>query len=806
MADPLSLAASIIAVLGAAGAGCKALEKLQQTRRAPREVSHVLAELTSFRTLLSDTKDLVGQKDDLRCGNELQALVNHGGELIGEITTITEKQWPGLDFLKLSEANRHRVAVLRYGSRLKELKDGLRLVSLDLAATLSLLSASSSVQLVDATAASTQLHRQNADAITTLLQRVTNIEESTRSLQEGTGKYILPLNDYLSTVARLDLADSASGQSIPSSMALTFRPASPDNPDPYDGPRRASDPCSDQSDQTLRARERCVHWCSCICHARSTVKSPWTFKSFLGQLFIESASTGPRCNEKACRRWPTSTTKVTYYLPRFLMGRYIDLVVRHSPLNGPNLSIRLPRMMDWQHELWRYANCGDVKAVQSLFSEGKASPFDVNPRGSNALIYAAAHGNPRLAQVLVQAGADPELTDSDGRKPVELFYERAFSGQFGGHGNHLVKSMFKDTTYMEDRRFTPLHKIVLGFANEDLRKQLQLSTSAIDTCDAHGRTALGWATIRDDLSSVETLLAFGADPNIPDYTGSTCLHFARSPEVCRSLLNNKADVYARNRMYSRMPLHSFCKREGTVEMIDHLVAAGLEVDVRDADGETPLLNAIFRGFTAAAERLLELGADTNACNISSHESSVHFAVEFDRYDILPLLLKKGVDYTARNVRGRNIGHMAARVAGIRTIQLLASSNLTELDLSLTDCYGNTAADYLSSRKLEDQPDRERLCAAFGELQRTCIPGRYFAGPHPPSLIQDFEARKAEKQCRPPGSFPEFEGEQDQSEDEVWRDTVTSFRCNYKSPCCYVFDAPRGVCSGVISHQSQGQVS
>lgn len=141
MADPLSLAASIIAVLGAAGAGCKALEKLQQTRRAPREVSHVLAELTSFRALLSDTKDLVGQKDDLRCGKELQALVDRGGELIGEITTITEKQWSGLDFLKLSEANRHRVAVLRYGSRLKELKDGLRLVSLDLAATLSLLSA-----------------------------------------------------------------------------------------------------------------------------------------------------------------------------------------------------------------------------------------------------------------------------------------------------------------------------------------------------------------------------------------------------------------------------------------------------------------------------------------------------------------------------------------------------------------------------------------------------------------------------------------------------------------------------------------
>ncbi|KAL8695208.1 MAG: hypothetical protein Q9218_000246 [Villophora microphyllina] len=699
MADPLSLAAGIIAVLGAAATGCRALEKLQQTRRAPREVGDVLAELTSFKALLEDTKDLVERKEGLQCGNELQALVSRGGGLIGEIITITEKTWPAFHFLKLSEANRHRVAVLRYGTRLKELKDGLRLVTLDLAATMSLVSASSSVQLVDATAASTELHRQNSDAISTLLQRVTNIEENTRSLQEVTGKVVLPLHEYLSTVSRLDLADSASGRSIPSSMALTFRPASHDPFVTYDGPRRASDPSSDQSDQAFHARESCVDWCSCKCHTRSTVKSPWTFKCCLGQLFVESASTGPQCNEKACRRWPMSTTTVTYYLPRFLMSRYIRFVVQHNPLDGPNLSLRLPRVMDWQHELWKHANVGDVQAVQSLFSEGKASPFDVNPRGCNALIYAAAHGNPRLAQILLQAGADPELTDSSGRKPVELFYERAFSGQFDDHEHHLVKSMFKGTSFMEDRQFTPLHKIVLGFADGDLGKQLQLSTSAIDTCDAQGRTALCWATIRDDLSSVDTLLAFGADPNIPDYSGSTCLHFARSPGVCRSLLGKNADVHSRNRMYSRTPLHSFCKRDGTVQMIDQLVDAGLEVDARDADGETPLLNAIFRGFTGAAEKLLELGADPNACNISSHESSIHFAVEFDRHGILPLLLKKGVDYTARNVRGRNIGHMAARVAGFRTMQLLGSSNLTELDLSLKDSYGKTAADYLSTRQL-----------------------------------------------------------------------------------------------------------
>lgn len=52
-------------------------------------------------------------------------------------------------------------------------------------------------------------------------------------------------------------------------------------------------------------------------------------------------------------------------------------------------------------------------------------------------------------------------------------------------------------------------------------------------------------------------------------------------------------------------------------MIVQLVMAGLDIDAQDADGETPLLNAIFRGSILAVEKLLELRADPNVCNISS---------------------------------------------------------------------------------------------------------------------------------------------------------------------------------------------
>ena len=797
--DPLSLTASLIAVLGAAKAGCKALEKVNSTRKAPSEVGDLLDELSRFQALVENTKQVVEPKRRIHGDEQLRNLVRLGGEIVNEINTITAQTWPSIHRLKLSEANQQRITVVKDGGKLKRLRDRLRANRLDMVAALGLLNASASTNLVDDVSASAELHRSNSDALAMLLQKVTFLEEGTRQLQEATGKMVLPMNDYTSAMSRLDLA---SRPSIPSSVALTLTPELLDASEKLDGPRRASDPSSEQSNQAFDEQTKCADWCSCRCHTQSKSEFPWALKSVLGHLFVERASAGPPCNEHGCRRSANSSIKLTYHLPKYLIRRYLKLAVHHHPLYGPNMSINLPRVMDWQHELFKYAVVGDLPAIQNLFTEGKASPFDVNPRGCNALIYAAAHGNPELGRFLLREGADPELTDSNGRKPIELFAERAFSGQFEGEDHHLVRQMVKGTTFLESRRFTPLHKIVLGLFNHDLEQQLRLSTAAINDCDAQGRTALCWATIRDDQASVQALLTYGADPNISDDSGSTCLHFARSPGVCRALLDKHANVHARNRIYSRTPLHSFCKRDGTVEMINELVEAGLEVDARDADGETPLLNAIFRGFTAAVQRLIDLGADVNACNISSRESSIHFAVEFDRHEILPILLKKGVDYSARNIRGRTIGHMACRVGSAQTIDVLTSSNLTDLDLSLKDVDGNTAADYLSSRKLVSESDNG-IHRAFAQLQKSCYTGKPIAGPY---RVEDLEGQESVREYQLPGAFPEPPGQQDPSKDQIWRDTVSSFRCSYKSPCCYVFDAPRGVCSGVISYQSDGQVS
>ena len=142
--------------------------------------------------------------------------------------------------------------------------------------------------------------------------------------------------------------------------------------------------------------QRCSAWCSCICHTRNSFRSPWYLKHIFGEVDIHYGTRRPTCNEFKCRGPVISSLDLTYQLPRYLMSRYMAVKIQCAQLDGPQISLRMPRVMKWSHLLWNYAGIGNTLAIQKMFSEGKASPYDMNPHGSNALTYAARHNNTNL--------------------------------------------------------------------------------------------------------------------------------------------------------------------------------------------------------------------------------------------------------------------------------------------------------------------------------------------------------------------------------------------------------------------------
>ena len=84
-----------------------------------------------------------------------------------------------------------------------------------------------------------------------------------------------------------------------------------------------------------------------------------------------------------------------------------------------------------------------------MFSEHKASPFDLNPHGGNALHYAGNHKDYRTSQFLITQGADPNLLNETGRAASELLLDYAFARQFNNKVTKSIEDTFENTDYME---------------------------------------------------------------------------------------------------------------------------------------------------------------------------------------------------------------------------------------------------------------------------------------------------------------------------------------------------------------------
>lgn len=268
---------------------------------------------------------------------------------------------------------------------------------------------------------------------------------------------------------------------------------------------------------------------------------------------------------------------------------------------------------------------------------------------------------------------------------------------YGDQGQGIVRRILHGNDAFDKFGFNTLHKIVLGFEPKDLQTVLDATTDSINIPVSLGRTAIFWAVIFDNTEHVQLLLEYDADPSASDLRGFTPMDFVRGPSVCESLLARGGRNNINPQNFHHSSLHEHVIENGCAEVISLFAAANFDIDIKDQDNETPLLNAIYAGQTAVVKRLIELGADANSANISSRDSAIHFAASFDRPEILKLLLDKGADYTVLGCNGRNLAHRAARAGSREMIKIMARADLSILDFSLGDYEARTPADYMNER-------------------------------------------------------------------------------------------------------------
>lgn len=161
---------------------------------------------------------------------------------------------------------------------------------------------------------------------------------------------------------------------------------------------------------------------------------------------------------------------------------------------------------------------GDVSAIRHLLAHGES----LSTLGDYALNDAAFHGHWRLAEFLIEAGADvnQSLPDTDetplhaalctaDRAARDLVLRVLLAA--GADPNRKTKPGAETGGFMRDARTrgeTPLHRAA-AFGSEETIRMLLDAGAQIDARDAHGDSPLSWASWYERPTSILTMLCFG---------------------------------------------------------------------------------------------------------------------------------------------------------------------------------------------------------------------------------------------------------------------------------------------------------
>jgi ankyrin repeat protein len=349
----------------------------------------------------------------------------------------------------------------------------------------------------------------------------------------------------------------------------------------------------------------------------------------------------------------------------------------------------------------------ELLTVFSLLIRAGANIHQCTPEGFQPLHYAVR--NPVLVRLLLDAGADANVTADDGTTALHKCSSLdSISLLIENGGANINKQI-------QTNGWTPLHNMVLVMDGENLVKFIEYGPDC-NIADKYGNGALHTVLSRSipfrpgpKPALISALLKAGADPALKNYSGETPLHVMLfdsqySTEIMSLLLEAGADINAKDNNGYTLLYRTFQDPRsesrinspaGPVLLLNH----GASANVRDLRGRTILhetikypdyLSGDFTRSNPNATQLdfyLDLGLDLHAVDYHGNNLLHELAFRQNKYTIngfrslLEKLVSLGLDPNKENYGGQTPLHIVA--GDRRRLLILPSADGMPIDLVIS---------------------------------------------------------------------------------------------------------------------------
>jgi len=303
----------------------------------------------------------------------------------------------------------------------------------------------------------------------------------------------------------------------------------------------------------------------------------------------------------------------------------------------------------------RAAMRGNTDDVRRFLAEKTYAVDALDEHGFTALHYAAQNNHFFLVNMLLDFGANLNVTGVDGSTPLHL------TARFNSMDTlvALLEAGAKTSSINSVTGSTALHEAA-AFGNRDIVEYLLKNKKADANCpDYKAMTPLMHACGSGHEMICQYLLQYGARVDSCSAEGMTALHFASTngdSQVTQQVIETAIRLY-----FKREP-SDVTKPEANPKFRDF-------INKEDLDGSSALHLAVQTGSKEVSQVLIQYGADVNSKN-KNHQTPVYLSAVGGHEDVLRMLIYQGGDINARESQQKTPLHSAAALGNSKCIEIL----------------------------------------------------------------------------------------------------------------------------------------